>query len=265
MLIRILNQFSGAADTLCFSNCFELLSQRIFFRRNPITVYEWKKRFHLVCDRRHLDAGSPKEVLARGVYNQAILKSFGFHGFHYVNVGGNVGAFDIAVSALIRSVSSGLLFELNPETSARLHFNLAINGLRHLDVFTHGVGGEARVIDIPETGCAHSFGLYNASGFPGRRTLRCRVETMETSLALHPSPPEEWDLLKLDCEGAEFEIIRLSSRHTLRRFRNIVMELHPPPQGEDASSLLAKLAESGFVETPIVSNRNGIRFFQRTE
>jgi len=260
-----LNQASGLRCNLLFSNRYELLSQRLFFRKNPISIYIWQKRFLMACDRRHLDANSPKEILVKGIYNEAISLSVRSSPFNYVNVGANIGAFDIAVAALIPAVDSGLLFEVNPQTARRLLFNLAINGLLHVYVFTHGVGGTARDVKIPETGSAHSFSLYNTSCSGDCRSYNCRVETMETSLALHPSPPEEWDLLKLDCEGAEFEIIRLSSRHTLRRFRNIVMELHPPPQGEDASSLLAKLAESGFVETPIVSNRNGIRFFQRTE
>jgi hypothetical protein len=51
------------------------------------------------------------------------------------------------------------------------------------------------------------------------------------------------DLLKLDCEGAELEILKAAPAKTLSRIRRIRLEWHP---GYDLEELIRLLADGGF-------------------
>jgi hypothetical protein len=52
------------------------------------------------------------------------------------------------------------------------------------------------------------------------------------------------DLLKLDCEGAEHEILRSASADTLRRIRRVAAEYHEGPQFAHSGRELLELLES---------------------
>ena len=55
------------------------------------------------------------------------------------------------------------------------------------------------------------------------------------------------DVLKVDCEGAEFGIFEHTSIHHLRLVRKIIIEYHDYFGSEKVSKLTAKLAGSGFI------------------
>jgi hypothetical protein len=52
------------------------------------------------------------------------------------------------------------------------------------------------------------------------------------------------DLLKIDCEGGEYEIVRGSRPESWRRVRRVVMERHAVP-GEPWDELRRRLEEAG--------------------
>jgi hypothetical protein len=64
-------------------------------------------------------------------------------------------------------------------------------------------------------------------------------ELLEETKTLHA------DLLKVDCEGCEYDVLLGASRELLARFSNIVCEYHPIDQ-RDRSELVAHLTGNGF-------------------
>ena len=44
--------------------------------------------------------------------------------------------------------------------------------------------------------------------------------------------PGAFDLLKMDCEGSEWEIVRQTRPSDLARFRAVVAEVHEDPEGQ---------------------------------
>ncbi len=60
---------------------------------------------------------------------------------------------------------------------------------------------------------------------------------------------EKCDLMKLDCEGMEYEILLNTSKETLQCISALVMECHIYDKGENLSNLRKYLTETGFCVT----------------
>ena len=73
----------------------------------------------------------------------------------------------------------------------------------------------------------------------------------------------EIDLLKLDCEGAEWDI--LEDSESLRAVKHVVMEYHLTGEGRSLEQLLAIFSARGFSPTHVNPNSGfGIACFRRT-
>ncbi len=239
-------KWHGLRDSLAFSNWLELLLIRGLRPRRRIVIYEWESRFLLACDVLRLDHHSPKEALAQRAYHLCILRSRRNGGCAYVNVGANIGAFDVAVASLAE-VPRAVSVEMNPHTYHRLCGNLQANNFDQVKTLNCGVAGDAGCAQVALTECslADSLWLAPAAGAVVS-TVEIELKTLAQCLDQAGCGEGEFDLLKLDCEGAEYGIVRQSPPDLLRRFRHIVMELHACPPGESVDALNAKLAAAGF-------------------
>jgi len=248
---------------MLFSNWPVLLLQRLLFRKERFTTYLWKKKYWLICDRNYLDDHSPKEVLAKNVYREAILRAARGGKISYVNVGANIGAFDVAVASLVDVIERAVCFELNPRTAARLRNNLIINRLDGIIVKEVGIGAQRATLTINETGSGHNFNLYARHQGNGDAVI-CHVVPFDEAMQGLPSGETGWDLLKLDCEGAEYEILSSAGERLLRQFAHIVLELHQPPPGYGEAEIFEALKRAGFVEIPLAKiTPSVIRYFKR--
>ena len=246
-LLKSLRQkWHGVRCSLAFSNWLEILLVRAFHPRRRIVVYEWHSRFVVACDTRLLDHCSPKESLAEAAYDLYLRHSTRDGKCAYVNIGANIGAFDVAVAALAQ-VTRALSVEMNPRTYQRLCFNHQANDFDTVRTLNCGVAGEAGCHQALLTSCSLADSLWaNTTTEQVMETVEVPLKTLAQCLTESGFDEGEFDLLKLDCEGAEYGIIRQSSPETLRHFRYIVMELHPCPPGEAAAALSEKLAATGF-------------------
>jgi FkbM family methyltransferase len=244
-LQRLNQQKNGLRDSFYFSNWPAIVWKR--FRKEPIIVYRFGGH-SIECDTRLGDHYSAKEVLGRGVYDPYIRQACSGSACAYVNVGANVGAFDLAVARLGYEIPHALSIELNPHTYARLVCNLQRNHLESVKAFNAGIADASGTLAF--TPCAHSLtdSIYSANRNAEvlSETLSVPLQPLAEALEQNKLPEKSFDLLKLDCEGAEYAIIRSTPPEILKRFRHIVMELHPPPASESVSAVYDKLASCGF-------------------
>ena len=56
-------------------------------------------------------------------------------------------------------------------------------------------------------------------------------------------------MLKMDCEGSEWEIVRHTSRSDLARFRAVVAEVHADPEGSEPVERFGAFFESAGFRT----------------
>ena len=95
--------------------------------------------------------------------------------------------------------------------------------------------------------------LYNFKAILSRLQITDKslmVKSISLAGALEKAELELCDLLKLDCEGAEYSILFSAPRSVLERFKYIVMEYHDNVTQYNHEDLMRFLTEQGFqVET----------------
>ncbi len=72
------------------------------------------------------------------------------------------------------------------------------------------------------------------------------VQAISLNEVLSSNHLKKVDLIKLDCEGAEFDILLESEPDTVRAFRRIVMEYHDGQTGRHHSQLVSHLERLGY-------------------
>ena len=137
-----------------------------------------------------------------------------------------------------------LAFEPHPELYQLAQKNIALNHLEDRVVLRNeGVAskeGELSIKEDSEAGASAGFGLHQSDR---GRTVSMRLVSMRGIL-------EELgrvDVLKMDCEGSEFEILEGLSISELKKIKVIGLEFH-----RDPAPIVAKLESAGF-EVKIVS------------
>jgi FkbM family methyltransferase len=128
-----------------------------------------------------------------------------------LDIGGNVGFFSVAARAHYPQATIHT-YEPNPRVLPCLKSNTAELGI---SVYSEAVGAESGLVSIVDEGDSSSaFSQSTKDGTIPKISLDVAVERLGGSV----------DLLKLDCEGAEWDMFR--SSNPWRHIRNIRMEYH---------------------------------------
>lgn len=160
----------------------------------------------------------------------------------------DVGSF-IGVSPVYFALRSAnvLAFEVLPFHYHFALLNLRLNNLTDKVILHNAaVGGLARRIWVPTNYGNYKFSIYHStSKLPSKRTRFKHVDvfTLEDILAIieNKYDRDEIRLLKMDCEGCEYEFFKMCRVDDLKRIEEIVLEFHKSP-----SFIIEKLRKSGF-------------------
>ncbi len=153
-----------------------------------------------------------------------------------VDVGANIA--DTAVFFCRKGARRVVGFEPHPGMYEQAVKNVALNALSHcVDLYNEGVGaleGSFVMKEDNDLGATAGFGLKESSC---GRAINVKVRPMGAII----DQLGHIDVLKMDCEGAEFDIIPAMSLDELKKIRVIGMEYHRDPE-----VLIAKLEAAGF-------------------
>lgn len=169
-----------------------------------------------------------------------------------VDIGAHIGCFSV-YAATLNSNAKILAFEPDEGNYKLLKENLHLNNVKNVQPKNVAVTAEegTRTINISKDSHNHSF--YNAEN----KLSEKKVQT--TTLRKILKNDAHADLLKIDCEGAEFEILRNLSEEDFKKVRTIYIEFHEFDDSMNRLELKMILEKNGF-QTRISQSRYDDRF-----
>jgi FkbM family methyltransferase len=209
--------------------------------------------FHAIIDDLRLRTpteGVSDHDIAREVLLQDQYRLAGLEGVRLgavIDIGAHVGCFSRAVLHLH---PENTVLSIEPEAAnfRQLEINLAHERTR----------GRARCLRAAVSSdrdrrrlcrSATNSGAHRTARGSGLATGE-EVTSITLADALTAAAAERIGLLKIDCEGGEYDIVAGADSATLQRVDLVVMELHATPEllreGHDPNEVLARLAAEGF-------------------
>jgi FkbM family methyltransferase len=181
--------------------------------------------------------------LFQETWRRAIYSPAGFEiepGNTVIDIGANIGVF--AIFAATRAAAVRVFsYEPFPENMKWLRNNIRLSGLKNVQARQQAVGAESgiRTLQIsPHNWIVHS--LFGDNGDANQLSVEC----VSFDEVMNQHGIECCDLLKLDCEGSEYEILQKCAPETLKRVRRIVGEYHEGPHIEGTGEGLCRFLES---------------------
>ena len=202
-------------------------------------VYHLRNGLQLEARPRTLDVAVLKDVFFHRIYtppgfaiqdNSVIL-----------DIGAHIGAFAASAARAAQGVTV-FAFEPAPENFELLSSNMALNGLSNVRLSRCAVSGVTgvRQLHLSKSPAGHSIHIVE----PGGAQVSVPSVTLAEILDTHVLGAV--DLLKMDCEGAEYEILE-AAPEALGRVRKISMEAHILDHSRTPGRVVALLEAQGFV------------------
>jgi len=188
-------------------------------------------------------------------------------GWKVIDIGAGVGDYTLFAATAAQGVQV-FAFEPFPGSFDLLQDNLRLNNISNVQTFAEAidaVSGEA-LLDF-SGGEPLQIQSHLKEGESSEKSLQVRVGSLAETLPRLGL--EACDLLKLDCEGAEYSILMKAPPATLERIQRIVMEYHDNLVRYNHDDLARFLKEQGFdVETfpnPVHTHLGYIRAVRKNQ
>lgn len=180
-----------------------------------------------------------------------------------LDIGAHVGTFACSLAqfhpqATIRS------FEPSPTTIEFLRRNVQQNGFSdRIEVFEHALAAETGIAVFDDNGGGSGTNGLAAAGHEVVEGFGTQVQTIafDEAVAAAPAPI---DLIKMDCEGGEYDLVLNSSPRSWGSVQRLVLEYHEVP-GRTWAELRTWFASVGLLvqrDEP-VSDRLGTAWLSR--
>jgi len=179
-----------------------------------------------------------KEIFAEKVYHRYInqLKDNSV----VIDIGGNIGAFSLLAARQNRGIKV-YTYEPFEENFLILNDNIKLNGLyQQIKAFNVAVSGTEGVRTVFSGRSDARSNLYENEG------EKLQIKTCTLRNILEDNEISICDLLKMDCEGAEYEILYSTPDEIFDRIKTISMEYHEYFGTGKGSELKLYLEKHGF-------------------
>ncbi len=157
-----------------------------------------------------------------------------------IDIGANIGVFDVRAKRMYPK-SKIISYEPFGNNFNLLKKNLALNKVENVFTYKLGVADKKQV----KTLYIHKENL-GANSLYNKTDTTVKIFTISLNQAFSQNKISKCDLLKLDCEGAEFDILYNASKSTFNKINKIFLEYHDYSNSGKAEDLAKFIANQGF-------------------
>lgn len=211
-----------------YDNALQVIASRVCFRRTQSVIHRMGNDEFIIDYSLGEQNGTGGCVADRGyaLFIEAMNFECGMQ-LRILDLGANGGGFALFLHQMGFHFTKLVAVEMNQRTFARLSFNLLrnLNGdIRLIQGAVSDRSGET-TLAVSDGGISDSiYSLPKQQGLTRRVTLIALDELVNQHFA-----NQEIDIIKIDIEGAEFEILGSHVKTSLKRARFILMEIHHHP------------------------------------
>ncbi len=142
-----------------------------------------------------------------------------------LDVGGYIGDFTIYAA---RKATKGQVFVFEPikENYEILKKNINLNKLKNINPFMKALTGKSEKLTFHIQ--LEAYGASSIYSFKGRKASlkKTYITSIGINDFIHSENIKQLDVIKLDCEGAEYDIIYQINRSLLKKVRILMIEYH---------------------------------------
>jgi len=157
-----------------------------------------------------------------------------------IDIGGHIGLFSLLVSQKAKHANV-YSFEPMEDNFNMLKTNLELNNIKNVFPFNLAVSKNSDEINLflSDDESAHSI--------ISKKSESITVKSISLQKIFDENKIDACKLLKLDCEGAEYEIIESLPSEYLNKIQNMTIEYHLADSRPDlVKNLVSKIKQSGF-------------------
>ena len=201
-----------------------------------------------------------QEIWVEGFYS----KKFSIPpGATVVDIGANAGVFTLW--ALQGGAARVIAVEPSPRMAEYLSHNVSASGFSNVTVVQAACGGRAGETVLYSRGDEGLNSLYCRDVLGSTFQPMCRTPVLTLEDLFSRYGVETCHLLKLDCEGAEYEILLNTPGDMLKRIERITLEYHVGLNDHDPEELVSFLNAHGFQaeKTPLLDPEGGYLYATR--
>jgi FkbM family methyltransferase len=141
-----------------------------------------------------------------------------------IDIGGHVGTFSCRLAQL-HPEASILAFEPSPTTAGFLRRNVSQNGFAdRVTVFERALAATSGHASFADNGGGSGLNGLVSAGHASATATEVETMAFDDAVAAAPAPV---DLVKIDCEGGEYDLVLGSSPDSWACVQRVVIEYHP--------------------------------------
>ncbi len=236
-------------------NPIPVLRDRQGLQREPYSVRFWNG-MEIAMRPKRGDLTAFRETWLQRVYLGPNLRLAA--GDTVIDVGANIGCFTLFAASCVGPRGRVISIEPDAETFGRLKLNIQANRLRNVIPLRAALAGRSGTVSLRSCPNALFSSLYGqVDGRHNDGTVQ-EVPAMTIDQIMSNAGVVSCNFLKMDCEGAEHEIVAAMSVETAARIGQIGMELHDLA-GVDSEATIRRLEEFGFRS----DRRDALHYFWR--
>lgn len=237
-------KWGGLMSNLCFNNWPFILLQRIFNRHLPLLIFK-KGRLTFIVDYSADDHNGIRYCLSADMYSRYYRHINPSQPLKILDLGANTGGFVLSLVDSGFDIAKAVSVEMNPHAFSRLRFNIDYNALPTIVPINAAATSSSGTVEIASIKGNTGQSIYHPAT---QNTVTVPTLTIDQVVAEHfpeAGSAPDLDLIKIDVEGAEYEILLSETCRSVRRFKHLLIEIHPHPD-IPSTQLIQTLESFGF-------------------
>ena len=227
---------------LGFRNWWEVIRIFLLNARGEVRTLQMRKPRLMIKVRSKMDVWSVKEALLDRFYTRCGTEIG--EDWTVMDIGAAIGEFTL-LAALLASKGRVIAYEPYAESFDMLRDNLILNSINNVIIHKVAVWSKEEYLEL-DFSLAEP--LQMRSEKPDTENAHSHLLTQSVSLqqALIQDHVSHLDLLKLDCEGAEFPILLGIGSDILHQVDRVILEYHDGYQGHHHQELVELFSSNGY-------------------